>query len=153
MLRGRLPEGKTSFMNDQSNVLPIKTPQGAILIIDDNFAIRKVLSDILSLFLEMPIYTAANGHEGLQVFQEQQHITLIFLDVEMPVMNGQQTYEKLQQIAPQVGVIISSSLSQAEARARFGKQELPTFLRKPYDVDTLLNVTRAAFGTAKSYEA
>ena len=116
---------------------------GAILVIDDDTAIREALTDILSLLPEMPVYTAANGHEGLQVFQQQrQSITLILLDLNMPVMNGEQTYEKLQQIAPQVKVIVSSSLSPAEARLRFGEREMPTFLQKPYNIDTLFNVVQ-----------
>jgi YesN/AraC family two-component response regulator len=119
----------------------------AILIIDDNFAIREALTDIISLLLKMTIYTAANGYEGLQIFQ-QRSIALVILDLNMPKMNGQQTYERLQQIAPQVKVIISSSLSLVEARLFLGEQELPTFLQKPYDVDTLLNVLQAELAKA-----
>lgn len=98
----------------------------AILIIDDNTAIREALTDILGFFLGMPVFTAANGHEGLQIYQ-QQNIALVFLDMNMPVMNGEETYEKLRQITPQVKVIVSSSLSEAEASHRFGERKLPTF--------------------------
>lgn len=111
----------------------------AILIIDDDAAVREALSDILSVFLEVIIFTAANGREGLQIFQEKrQHIILIILDIEMPVMNGPQTYEQLQQFVPQVNVLVSSSFSLEEARSRFGEGKLPTFLQKPYGVETLL---------------
>lgn len=116
---------------------------GAILVIDDDIAIREALMDILVFLTKLPVYTAANGHEGVQIFQQQpQRISLVLLDMNMPVMNGEQTYEKLQQIAPQVKVIVSSSLSQAEARLRFGERELPTFLQKPYDIDTLFHVVQ-----------
>lgn len=113
----------------------------AVLIIDDDTAVREALSDILSVFLEVIIFTAANGREGLQIYQEQrQHIALIILDIEMPVMNGPQTYEQLRQFAPQVNVIVSSSLSLEEARARFGEGKMPSFLQKPYGVGTLLSL-------------
>ena len=114
----------------------------AILIIDDDFIIREALTDILSLFLKMNIITAINGKQGLQIIQ-QQSVALVILDLNMPGMNGEQTYEKLQKIAPQIKVIISSSLSLTEARSRFGERQLPTFLQKPYDIDTLLNVVQA----------
>lgn len=122
--------------------MPAFASESAILIIDDNSAIRETLADIISLLPRMVIYTAANGNEGLQIFQ-QQMIALVILDLNMPVMNGQQTYERLRQIAPQVKVIISSGLSLAEARLFLGEQELPTFLQKPYDADTLLNILQA----------
>ena len=121
---------------------------GAILVIDDNIIIREALTEILVFLTGMPVYTAANGHEGVQIFQQQrQGISLVLLDMNMPVMNmpvmnGEQTCEKLQQIAPQVKVIVSSSLSQAEVRLRFGERELPTFLQKPYDINTLFNVVQ-----------
>ena len=116
---------------------------GAILVIDDDAALREALTDILGLLTEAAVYTAANGHEGLKILIQRQRIALILLDMNMPVMNGEETYEKVQQIAPEIPVIISSSLSPAEAGFRFGKQKLPTFLQKPYDVSTLLDVVHA----------
>jgi two-component system, cell cycle sensor histidine kinase and response regulator CckA len=130
-------------MNIQNSSLTTKTAAGAILIIDDNFAFREALTDILSLLLtEMPVYSAANGHEGLQIIRQRPPISLVLLDLNMPVMNGEQTYEKLQQIAPQVRVIISSSLSPTEARLRFGERELPAFLQKPYGVNALFHAVQ-----------
>jgi two-component system, cell cycle sensor histidine kinase and response regulator CckA len=121
-----------------------------ILVIDDNFAIREGLTAILfALFPEVSVYTAANGHLGIKLFQQQwQSISLVLLDMNMPVMNGEQTYEKLQKIAPDVKVIVSSSLSQDEARDRFGEQVLPTFLQKPYPTDTLFHVVKTALAIA-----
>jgi CheY-like chemotaxis protein len=134
--------------NGQNNSLDTKTAEEAILIIDDDFVIRQALSDIFSdFYTETPVYTAANGHEGLQIVQ-QQPITLVLLDMNMPVMNGEQTYEKLQQIAPQVKVIVSSSLTPTEARLRFGERALPTFLQKPYDLTALLNAVQTELALA-----
>ena len=116
---------------------------GAILVIDDDAAIREALTDILGLLTEAAVYTAANGYEGLKILKQRQRIALILLDMNMPVMNGEETYEEVQQIAPGIPVIISSSLSPAEARFRFGKHKLPTFLQKPYDISTLLDVVHA----------
>ena len=126
----------------KSNKVFPANSEPAILIIDDNYAIREALTDILSLFLKMTIITAIDGHHALQVVQ-QQSVALVILDLNMPGMNGEQTYENLQQIAPQVKVIISSSVSLTEARSRFGERKLPAFLQKPYDVNTLLSVVQA----------
>jgi CheY-like chemotaxis protein len=101
----------------------------------------------------MPVYSAANGHEGVQLFQrQQQSIDLILLDMNMPVMNGEQTYRKLQQIAPQVKVIISSSLSQAEFKQRLGNQETPAFLQKPYDPGDLINLVQAELASLEAVD-
>lgn len=125
---------------------PAVVSADTILVIDDNIDIREALTEMFGFLLpEMSVRTAANGHEGVQLFQEDwQSISLIMLDMNMPVMNGEQTYKKLQQIAPDVRVIVSSSLSEDEARLRFKEQALPTFLRKPYSSDTLLHIVKTA---------
>lgn len=131
---------------EQTEAIPIA---GAVLVIDDDDAIRTALADILDLLTEQAVYTAANGHEGLQILQQRQNIALILLDMNMPVMNGEETYERVQQIAPEASVIISSSLNPTEVRSRFGKREMPPFLQKPYDVTGLLNVMQSVVTPAR----
>lgn len=132
----------------KNGVVASRPGKRAVLIIDDDRAVREALSDILSIFLDVIIFTAGNGREGLQIYQEQrQHIALIILDIEMPVMNGPQTYEQLRQVAPQVNVIVSSSLSREEAMSRFGASKLPVFLQKPYGVEALLSLLKPLVGS------
>jgi two-component system, cell cycle sensor histidine kinase and response regulator CckA len=116
---------------------------GAVLVIDDDEAIREALTDLLSLLTEAAVYTAANGHEGLQILQQRQNIALILLDMNMPVMNGEETYERVQEIAPETKVIISTSLSSDEVSVRLGERELPAFLQKPYDLLALMDVMQS----------
>ncbi|MFZ0545048.1 MAG: response regulator [Candidatus Promineifilaceae bacterium] len=123
---------------------------GAILIVDDNISIREVLTDILDS-IAATIFTAANGQEGLEILQQhRQIIGLVLLDMNMPVLNGEQTYEKLQEITPDVKVIVLTSLSKAEVQYRFGYLETPTYLQKPFEVDTLLNVVQAELANSLS---
>jgi CheY-like chemotaxis protein len=132
----------SSSLNKQSNSHNTKTTGVAILIVDDDSTVRQALADVLSVLTPV-VYTATNGQEGLEILQQQrQSISLVLLDMNMPVLNGEQMYEKLQQIAPEVKVIVSSSLSQAEAKHRFSQRELPTYLQKPYDVSTLLHIVQ-----------
>lgn len=121
------------------------TAEGAILIIDDERLMREALIDIFGALTDMEVYTAPNGSEGLQLFQElRQSITVVLLDLDMPVMNGEETYARLRQIAPHVKVVVSSSHTPAEAQLRFGEHELPAFLQKPYDMSTLLDTVQTA---------
>lgn len=114
----------------------------AILVVDDNITIREALTDILDT-IAATVFTAANGQEGLEILQQQrQHIGLVLLDMNMPVMNGEQTYEKLQEIAPEVRVIVLTSLSKAEVQDRFGYQNPPPYLQKPFEVDMLLSMVQ-----------
>lgn len=65
------------------------------LIIDDEQLARQRLTRLLSPFNEIDITgEAANGMEGLLLI-EQQKPDLIFLDIEMPILNGFELLEKL----------------------------------------------------------
>lgn len=58
----------------------------AILIIDDERAIRKTLSEILS-FEGYKIDEAADGEEGLKRFSEKP-FDLVLCDIKMPKLDG-----------------------------------------------------------------
>lgn len=141
ILVSREAVSKLKPMNGSSKEPANKLSEGSILVIDDNFAIREALLTILCLLPGMTVRTAANGREGLQIVQ-QHHIDLVVLDLNMPEMSGEQTCLSLLQNAPKVKVIISSSLSQHEAQLRFGERELPSYLRKPYEIDALLSIVQ-----------
>jgi DNA-binding NtrC family response regulator len=127
----------------------LPTLSGAILVIDDDDNLRQAMIAVLSALTTVPVYSAANGQEGLEfILQEEAGISLIFLDMNMPVMNGEETYGRLQIIAPDVKVIICSSLSPSETQLRLGQNRIPTFLQKPYDMSALVNTIVMLFSKA-----
>ena len=54
----------------------------------------------------------------------------------MPVMSGEQTFQELRKLRPDLLVVASSGYSEAEAMARFG-QGIAGFLQKPYSAAAL----------------
>jgi CheY-like chemotaxis protein len=120
----------------------------AILVIDDNIIIREGLTEILDSSAATT-FIAANGQEGLEILRlQRQNIALVLLDMKMPVMNGEQTYEKLQEIAPDVKVIVLTGLSKAEVQYRIGSLETPPYLQKPFEVDMLLHMVQTELASS-----
>jgi len=64
-----------------------------ILVVDDERLIRKLVSRLLSN--DHDVITAADGQEGLDVLIENPDTKVIFLDYNMPVMNGYQFSQTL----------------------------------------------------------
>jgi two-component system chemotaxis response regulator CheY len=65
-----------------------------ILIVEDEISIR----DTLKMFLEMEnfsVCTASNGREGINLLKSGKRPSLIILDLMMPVMNGWEFMEAL----------------------------------------------------------
>ena len=71
-----------------------------ILVIDDERAVRDLISDALSIEGH-EVFTAENGKEGLDLIG-QYRFDLVFCDLRMPEMDGQALYEEVQRDHPQV---------------------------------------------------
>ena len=59
----------------------------SILLVEDEPAIRENLKQLLELE-GYPVFTAADGREGLSALKSMPRPCLVLLDLLMPVMNG-----------------------------------------------------------------
>src|SRR5713226_1428493 len=66
----------------------------AILIVDDESAVREILEDVLAEE-GFAVYSAAHGAEALEILAKCKLPSLILLDVMMPVMDGIQFLKEL----------------------------------------------------------
>src|SRR5204862_1900800 len=104
-----------------------------ILLIDDEPMIRDLARTILERF-GYRVMLAEDGVVGLEVYrQHTNEIDLIVLDLTMPIMSGRETFRRLRELNPRVGVVLSSGYSADE----FDEDELEGilgFVPKPYRV-------------------
>jgi chemotaxis protein CheY-P-specific phosphatase CheC len=82
---------------------------------------------------------AANGEEGLAAVRAGQ-AEVLFLDLNMPVMDGYQVLGRLAAQAPRTRVIVVSGDVQPEARRRVTELGALAFLQKPIDPHELAGV-------------
>jgi CheY-like chemotaxis protein len=82
-----------------------KTPEEiSILVVDDEKNLTLAMRRLLSAE-GYSTQTAGSGEEALEVVQGKDY-DLIFLDVNMPEMNGLETFKKLKKITPKSAVIM-----------------------------------------------
>ncbi len=102
----------------------------AILICDDSNLARKQLARILPQDWQSSIYFAGHGADALATLKKQP-IDWLFLDLNMPVMDGYQVLTELQKLALPVKVIVVSGDIQPEAYQRVMSLGAQAFLKKP----------------------
>ena len=87
-----------------------------ILIIEDEAALRKILSDLLQKN-NFSILEAKDGKEGVEIALEK-HPDLILLDLLMPVMNGMDALKKIRKDTwgEKVPVIILTNLNATDEK-------------------------------------
>ena len=117
-----------------------------VLVIDDQESVCEAVTDILDLE-NIPVITALSGQAGLDAYREYQaEIGLVLLDLSMPNMNGYETYQALQQIDPQVRIILSSGYDEEAVLRQFDKVRLVGFLKKPYNLGVLIMTVKQHLG-------
>ena len=78
-----------------------------ILIVEDNFFLKKALEEKLSNFSDIAIKdTAQNGEEAIAILEKNHVVDLILMDIEMPIMNGIKATEIIKSNYPQIKIIM-----------------------------------------------
>lgn len=111
----------------------------AILIIDDDEAVREALAMVLA-DEGHSVATAVNGLEGLRYLKAaSERPDLILLDVMMPLMDGYQ-FRAEQRKDPAIASIPVLVLTAGTAEARLSLMEANGYLRKPINLLSLLAI-------------
>lgn len=113
-----------------------------ILIIDDEKAIRKTLSEILS-FEGYKIDEASDGEEGLKKFKERNY-DVVLCDIKMPKIDGIEFLQKAGESNPDIPVIMISGHGNIETAVEAVKTGAYDYISKPPDLNRLLITIRNA---------
>ena len=88
-----------------------------IVICDDSSFARKQLASALPDGCDVDITFAKDGQEGLSALQAKQ-IDIMFLDLNMPGLDGYQTLEAMQDTGIKTKVVVVSGDIQPDAQKR-----------------------------------
>lgn len=113
-----------------------------ILIIDDEKAIRKTLSEILT-YEGFKVTEAGDGEEGFKMFQEK-NFDVVLCDIKMPKMDGIEFLTKATEKNPDVPVIMISGHGTIETAVDAVKKGAYDYVAKPPDLNRLLITIRNA---------
>lgn len=124
-----------------TQAVPAWAGKGSVLVVDDEEAVRITTSRMLeSLGLE--VVCASNGREAMEIFTKRPDFSVVLLDLTMPLMDGEATFQALRKLRADTRVVLMSGFNEQEAMARFAGKGISGFVQKPFNVAVL----RAKFG-------
>jgi signal transduction histidine kinase/DNA-binding response OmpR family regulator len=113
-----------------------------ILVTDDNAVNLKVASEILSR-AGCRVVLASNGKEAVEKANKE-FFHLIFMDIQMPVMDGMEASRKIQKLrlenAP--AIVAMTAYVMNEDKKRFLEAGMDDFIAKPISGDQLISRVR-----------
>jgi len=113
------------------------TGTGTILVVDDEDLVRQTARQTLEHY-GYEVLTARDGAEALERYREQpEAISLVLLDLTMPVMGGEEALSRMHAVNPGVRVLLTSGYSEVEMGERFAGKGLSGFIQKPYSAAAL----------------
>ncbi|HPA19978.1 MAG TPA: response regulator [Verrucomicrobiae bacterium] len=126
--------------------LPGFRGSGLALVVDDEESVRSVAAEILDQ-MGFRVETAADGKQGIDSAVEHiGDLSLVLLDVTMPVMGGGEVFTSLRMLKPDLRIILSSGYPQADVMENLNPSESVGFIQKPYTADDLTAKVAELFG-------
>jgi len=120
-----------------------------LLIVDDSPILRAAIKKTSRLagVKDEHIYEAGNGQEALDMFEEH-WIDLVLLDLNMPVMNGEEFVEALRKNEEfkDTAVVVVSTESNKERLSRLKDLGVVASLHKPFEPEELCHLISSTLG-------
>ncbi|MFE3868647.1 sigma-54-dependent transcriptional regulator [Flavobacterium sp. LS2P90] len=115
-----------------------------ILIIEDEAAIRRVLTKILSE--ENDTYQVEEAEDGVSGYEKIKNndYDLVLCDIKMPKMDGVEVLEAVKKIKPEIPMVMISGHGDMETAINTMRLGAFDYISKPPDLNRLLNTVRNA---------
>jgi two-component system chemotaxis response regulator CheY len=122
-----------------------------ILLVDDSLTVRAVIPKALKLAdVDVgELHEAGNGAEALEVL-DREWVDLVFADISMPVMDGEQFVQKLADSGAitDLPVVIVSSAGSEQRIQRLKELGVREFIHKPFTPEQIREVVDAVMGVS-----
>ena len=122
-----------------SDLLPMKK----ILIIDDEYQNREMLSDFLEI-KGYEVVTANDGAEGLEIFKNNETDAAI-IDIKMPIMNGTECASEMRKIRKNFPIIMITGHADIDYKLQIKNMGLDHLLIKPLNINEIDEILQSFF--------
>jgi CheY-like chemotaxis protein len=131
------------FKRRKAETAPAAPPKQRIMIVDDEKMLLILTSEILKE-AGYEVVTAQSGFECLDQFRSGgKKFDLVLLDLNMPLMDGEETFHRLRGLHPNLRVLLCTGYVQQERLNHMLESGLCGFVQKPLGPREYLENVRA----------
>jgi len=134
------PDSSSDCLDDKADISAsaglLRAP--SVLVVEDNLLNRKVISKLLERE-GCPITVVADGLQAVEYLEDENSACdLVFMDVQMPVMDGLQATKAIRQFNPDIPIIALTAHAMKGDREKFIQAGMNDYLSKPIQKKELL---------------
>ena len=132
-----LPATEKIVNTEQSKYKEPMRGSEVLLLVDDEEMILEIGKDLLEK-LGYKVVVAESGRKAVEIYERNQNaIDMVILDMIMPDMSGNKTYDRLKEINPAIKTMLSSGYGiNGEAQAILNSG-CHGFIQKPFNLTNL----------------
>ncbi len=123
-------------------------PTRTVLVVDDEPGVRESLRVILDR--EYRILTAEGGEAAFEMFRKEE-VAAVTLDLRMPGWGGIETFLRMREVSPHVGVIIVTAHGSETEAMRALRLDACDLLTKPFEASQVLEAVRRAVERSEAH--
>ena len=147
-----LPASEKEAVKGKTTTGTIAKGTETILLVDDEQMVLEVSKDLLE-YLGYRVYAAGSGQEAIAVYAEKRNeIALVILDMILPGMSGGETFDRLREIDPEIGVLLCSGYSIEGEAQQIMDRNCNGFIQKPFQLENLSRKVREVLDRSRSFK-
>jgi DNA-binding response OmpR family regulator len=113
-----------------------------VLLVEDEAPLREAVKKMLGK-AGFTVVEAGDGLEAVKLLHSKSpRIDLLILDITLPGCSSHEVLRKAVESWPQIKILLTSAYSEEMARASMAATQVRGFVRKPFQLSTLLSTLR-----------
>jgi len=86
------------------------------------------------------IFHAVNGRQAVEICKDNDRISIVLIDIKMPVMNGYEAIKKIREIRPDLPIIAQTAFALSNEMLKAFNAGSNDYICKPFRKDQLLSI-------------
>ena len=103
-----------------------------VLVVDDDESIRIIYSEFLRN-CGFSVVSAIDGQNAIEKVKENPGIKLVFMDGDMPIMDGWEATKKIKMLRPDLPIVSITTHRFEDIKAKYIEGKFDAFLPKPWN--------------------
>jgi PAS domain S-box-containing protein len=128
---------KPNIPKETPERLPVLLPKYKTIVVDDDPVVRLTICKLLNK-LGVETTSFSDGISAVEYYAKHHDtVDIVFLDMNMPLINGTDTLKKLRDIKSDFVVFIISGCSESEEFQKISDAKVNGFIKKPFQLHVL----------------
>lgn len=137
-----IPISSERILERASDSFPSDNLEGkTILIVEDEDTNYYFLQEVIAP-TKAKVLRAINGVEAVQMVKDYDSISIVLMDIQLPVMSGYEATQRVKEIKPELPVVAQTAYAMAEDRAKGARAGCDDYLSKPIRPEDLLRTIK-----------